>query len=192
MNDSGFNPTDIFFHVRIVTGFGVGLCLSRLLVFVAEFIQHPIKNHISKVHFLWLILILSSVIFYWWEYLDFNLANENYKLYYIRSIFDVFCLYFICVLLTPSNMDEYGNFSNYLSSRKLFILSVFFAYELFGWITDQYLWVSSGGISYYYYGLVLILLYIMLIFSAVFFKSDKIQITLLLFLIFIHIGLFLL
>lgn len=182
MSSSGLTSSEIFFHVRVITGFGIGMSLSRLLVFVAGFIQHPGKNRISKIHFLWITFLFLQIVFYWMDYIDFQVGPEKYKLYYIKSILDIFCLYFISVVLTPDNVDEYGNFNNYISEKKIFVLFIFFIQELLGSIMDYYLWPTHDDFSYYD-DVIFLFLYLIMIFTAIFYKSNKVQAAILMLLI---------
>lgn len=190
MSSSVLTSSDIFFHVRVITGFGfgIGMSLSRLLTFAAGFIQHPDKNRISKIHFLWITFLLLQIIFYWMDYVELKVELENYKLYYIRSLLDIFCLYFMSVVLTPENIDEYGNFNNYIDSKRVFILFMFIVYELLGVVTDYYLWPASELDFPYYYNFIIIFLYALIMFAAMFFRSNKIQASILVFLIIISFA----
>ncbi|ENR64095.1 hypothetical protein C028_02066 [Brucella abortus 63/168] len=107
--DVAINANDTFNHIRIVNGIGVGLCFSRFLLFCAEFIQHPKKHKISLIHFGWLFFSFTMVIAYWWSILNESSNSLYGPPLYIVSLLNIFCLYFIIAILTPEDIDEYGD-----------------------------------------------------------------------------------
>ncbi|WP_269207850.1 hypothetical protein, partial [Brucella abortus] len=107
--DVAINANDTFNHIRIVNGIGVGLCFSRFLLFCAEFIQHPNKHKISLIHFGWLFFSFTMVIAYWWSILNESSNSLYGPPLYIVSLLNIFCLYFIIAILTPEDIDEYGD-----------------------------------------------------------------------------------
>ncbi|APX69785.1 hypothetical protein [Brucella sp. 10RB9210] len=121
--DVAINANDTFNHIRIVNGIGVGLCFSRFLLFCAEFIQHPKKHKISLIHFGWLFFSFTMVIAYWWSILIDRFDVPYGPPLYIASLLNIFCLYFIIVILTPEDIDEYGGYERYFISRRLWIFS---------------------------------------------------------------------
>ncbi|AHB00248.1 MULTISPECIES: hypothetical protein [Brucella] len=121
--DVAINANDTFNHIRIVNGIGVGLCFSRFLLFCAEFIQHPKKHKISLIHFGWLFFSFTMVIAYWWSILNESSNSLYGPPLYIVSLLNIFCLYFIIVILTPEDIDEYGGYERYFISRRLWVFS---------------------------------------------------------------------
>ncbi|MDM7850434.1 hypothetical protein [Pseudochrobactrum kiredjianiae] len=123
--DSLVSQTDMFSHMRIINGMGISLCLSRLLIFVSRFIQHPSKNKISYIHSGWMLIVFLWIIQFWWDYL-FESSGKTYDIYlYVLELFYVFGLFFICVTLTPDDVKEYGDYESYFFSRKKWLFSLF-------------------------------------------------------------------
>lgn len=127
-------PVEAFAHVRIIMGIVLGLCISRLLIGVARFIQHPDKYKVYLVHMAWVAFMLLSVIHFWW--FEFNLRNIpswNFETY----LFIIFyaCLHFmLCTLLFPENIEEYDGYEGYfISRRKWFfgLLALLFATDVY-------------------------------------------------------------
>ncbi|WP_284441770.1 hypothetical protein, partial [Brucella suis] len=121
--DVAINANDTFNHIRIVNGIGVGLCFSRFLLFCAEFIQRPKKHKISLIHFGWLFFSFTMVIAYWWSILNESSNSLYGPPLYIVSLLNIFCLYFIIVILTPEDIDEYGGYERCFISRRLWVFS---------------------------------------------------------------------
>lgn len=123
--DTAITAADAFIHMRIINGMGISLCLSRILIFLSRFIQHPTKHKISKVHMGWVFVILLWIIQFWWDYL-FDSSKKVYDVYtYIVDLSYVFGLFFITVTLTPDDVNEYGGYEEYFFSRKKWLFSFF-------------------------------------------------------------------
>jgi hypothetical protein len=111
--------------MRIINGMGISLCLSRLLIFISKFIQHPSKNKISYIHSGWMLIVFLWIIQFWWDYL-LESGDKTYDIYlYLLELFYVFGLFFICVTLTPDDVTEYGDYEAYFFSRKKWLFSLF-------------------------------------------------------------------
>jgi len=112
-----------FLHIRIIAGVVVSFCMARLLERIAIFIQHPTRKGPEPLQLIWLLVLLLSVVEWWW--LIFDLKYEvrfDYSIYMIL-LFYAFIYYFIVFLLTPDNIDEYGSFFDYfLQVRRIFFL----------------------------------------------------------------------
>lgn len=122
---TAITAADTFTHMRIINGMGISLCLSRILIFLSRFIQHPTKHKISKIHMGWVLVILLWIIQFWWDYL-FDSTNKVYDVYtYVVDLSYVFGLFFICVTLTPDDVNEYGGYEEYFFSRKKWLFSFF-------------------------------------------------------------------
>ncbi len=123
--DTVVSQADIFSHMRIINGMGISLCLSRLLIFISKFIQHPSKNKISYIHSGWMLIVFLWIIQFWWDYL-LESGDKTYDIYlYLLELFYVFGLFFICVTLTPDDVTEYGDYDAYFFSRKKWLFSLF-------------------------------------------------------------------
>lgn len=128
--ETAITASDTFTHMRIINGMGISLCLSRILIFLSRFIQHPTKHKISKIHMGWVFVILLWIIQFWWDYL-FESGEKVYDIYtYIVDLSYVFGLFFICVTLTPDDVNEYGGYEEYFFSRKKWLFSFFIAINI--------------------------------------------------------------
>ena len=126
------NSTAIFTHVRIIMGIALGLGITRLLTGTAGFVQHPQRRRVSWVHMGWVLFMLVSLShFWWWEFWLQGISDWTYEIYFFLISYTIL-LYFLCALLFPDNVDEYGGYEEYfLSRRKWFfgLLGVTFAFD---------------------------------------------------------------
>lgn len=123
---STISAAESFTHMRIINGMGISLCLSRLLIFAARFVQSPKKYKFSAIHAGWIIVIFLWLIEFWWEYLMNSHTRTLNVSAYILDLLYVFGLFFICVTLTPDDVGEDGSYEKYLIQRRIFLLSVIF------------------------------------------------------------------
>ncbi len=123
---STISAAESFTHMRIINGMGISLCLSRLLVFAAKFVQNPKKYKFSPIHAGWIIVILLWLVAFWWEYLMNSQVRVINVTAYIFDLLYVFGLYFICVTLTPDDVGEDRSYEKYLFERRIFLFSVIF------------------------------------------------------------------
>ncbi|ENT04527.1 hypothetical protein [Brucella sp. 63/311] len=179
--DVAINANDTFNHIRIVNGIGVGLCFSRFLLFCAEFIQHPKKHKISLIHFGWLFFSFTMVIAYWWSILNESSNSLYGPPLYIVSILNIFCLYFIIVILTPEDIDEYGGYERYFISRRLWVFSFIILFII---LNDVYEVINRNDD---YYAPTYIIFNSILLFIIIRIKNNYIHISLLFLLNIIYI-----
>ncbi|AIJ71080.1 MULTISPECIES: hypothetical protein [Brucella] len=179
--DVAINANDTFNHIRIVNGIGVGLCFSRFLLFCAEFIQHPKKHKISLIHFGWLFFSFTMVIAYWWSILNESSNSLYGPPLYIVSLLNIFCLYFIIVILTPEDIDEYGGYERYFISRRLWIFSFIILFII---LNDVYEVINRNDD---YYAPTYIIFNAILLFIIIRIKNKYINISLLFLLNIIYI-----
>ncbi|AAN28987.1 MULTISPECIES: hypothetical protein [Brucella] len=179
--DVAINANDTFNHIRIVNGIGVGLCFSRFLLFCAEFIQHPKKHKISLIHFGWLFFSFTMVIAYWWSILNESSNSLYGPPLYIVSLLNIFCLYFIIVILTPEDIDEYGGYERYFISRRLWIFSFIILFII---LNDVYEVINRNDD---YYAPTYIIFNAILLFIIIRIKNKYIHISLLFLLNIIYI-----
>ncbi len=123
---STISAAESFTHMRIINGMAISLCISRLLVFAAKFVQNPKKYKFSAIHTGWIIVILLWIIAFWWEYLMNSPTRVTNVGTYILDLFYVFGLFFICVTLTPDDVQADGGYEKYLFERRIFLFSVIF------------------------------------------------------------------
>ncbi len=111
-------PAEAFAHVRIIIGIILGLCISRLLIGMARFVQHPGKQKIYPVHLAWVAFVLLSVMHFWW--FEFGLRNIPLWTFetYLFVIFYVGLYFLQCTLLFPDSMEEYTGYRDYFLSRR--------------------------------------------------------------------------
>ncbi|MGV6903794.1 MULTISPECIES: hypothetical protein [unclassified Brucella] len=179
--DVAINANDTFNHIRIVNGIGVGLCFSRFLLFCAEFIQHPKKHKISLIHFGWLFFSFTMVIAYWWSILNESSNSLYGPPLYIVSLLNIFCLYFIIVILTPEDIDEYGGYERYFISRRLWVFSFIILFII---LNDVYEVINRNDD---YYSPTYIIFNAILLFIIIRIKNKYIHISLLFLLNIIYI-----
>lgn len=110
--------SEIFSHVRIVLGMVIGLGITRILMGMASFIQHPGRYRVSVLHMAWAVSILIELVLWWWW--EFGLTRVD------RWSFGVF-LFLICyaivlfslaALLFPDNIAEYDGYEDYFIKRR--------------------------------------------------------------------------
>jgi len=107
-----------FEHVRVIVGMVLGISVSRLVIGMAEFLQHPKRKKIYLVHLGWVLYLFLTITHFWWY--EFGLAKIqgwSFGLYFFLISFA--CLFaFITSLLFPKNMDEYDGYEDYFQSRR--------------------------------------------------------------------------
>jgi hypothetical protein len=122
----------LFTHVRIVIGMVVSLSLARLLTGLASFVQHPGKTRVYWIHLGWVLsLLLFLLHFWWWEFRLQALTVLDFAVYlFLIGFASLF--FFLCVLLFPASMEEYGGYEDYFMSRK----GWFFAFLALAYAVD--------------------------------------------------------
>lgn len=171
-------------------GFGVGMCLSRLLAFAAGFVQHPGKKRVSIIHSMWILFTFMTVLFHWWYYIDPDVEYEYSSSYYVFSVISVSCLYFICVTLTPENIDEYKDLYHYFLSRRIWFFSLFAFYGILEEAVHYAYSIDDISIDSYLHEMIYLFVFLSVLFVAVFVKSKKIQASIVLFFVFLSILVF--
>lgn len=119
-----------FVHVRIIIGMVLGISISRLIVGVSEFIQHPKAKRVYPIHLGWVLYLFLTIIHFWWY--EFSLVKVqvwSFQLYF-------FLIFYTCVfaimasLLFPSNMEEYRGFEDYFQTRRRSLYGFFVLIQL--------------------------------------------------------------
>lgn len=113
----------LYVHVRVVMGMILGLSVTRILSGIAKFIQHPHEHQISRIHLGWAVVtLLSAVMFWWWEY-RLSWIEWNFAIYFFVLVYaSVF--YFMCVILFPDHLGEYGSYSSYFYAKRRWFFGI--------------------------------------------------------------------
>jgi hypothetical protein len=144
-------PAAIFPHIRIVMGIVLGLGITRLLTGVAGFVQHPQRRQVYWVHLGWvLFMLLSLTHFWWWEFWLYAITDWTYELYFFLVAYAVL-LYFLCALLFPDDIDEYGGYGEYFISRRRWFfgfLALTFLFDLVDTLLKGTVHFERFGVEY--------------------------------------------
>ena len=109
---------EIFPHIRIVMGTVVGLGITRLLMTFAGMVQHPDRPGRSGLHLLWMgSILLELVLFWWWEFALFQLANWTFGIAFFIITYAV-TLFLMSALLCPDNISEYKGYEDFFLRRR--------------------------------------------------------------------------
>lgn len=114
-----------FVHVRIIIGMVLGISISRLIVGVSEFIQHPKAKRIYPIHMGWVLYLFLTIIHFWWY--EFSLVKVqvwSFPLYFFLILYT--CVFAIMAsLLFPSSLQEYRGFEDYFQTRRRSFYGIF-------------------------------------------------------------------
>lgn len=121
------DTAQLFPHVRILMGMVVGLGITRLLMTVAGFIQHPHRSRISALHLLWIFSILVElVLFWWWEFALFRLEQWTFGITIFLITYAV-SLFLLAALLSVDNISEYDGYEDFFLKRRKWFFGLFAA-----------------------------------------------------------------
>lgn len=116
---------EIFQHIRIVLGIVLGLSMARLLNGIARIVQHPTRYRTYSAHLVWVAtLMLTLIHFWWWEFALSGIQRWTFPIYLFLVIY-VTLLFFLCVLLFPDDINEYGSYEDFFISRRKWFYSIF-------------------------------------------------------------------
>lgn len=122
-----FSPAEVFPHIRILLGTVIGLGLTRLLMKLAGFVQHPEKNPPSLLHLLWVgSLIIELVLFWWWQLALVRIETWTFGVT-IFLVSYAMMMFFLCALLSPDSIAEYDSYEHYFLSRRKWFFGFFAA-----------------------------------------------------------------
>jgi hypothetical protein len=139
----------IFPHIRIVMGIALGLGITRLLTGTARFVQHPQRQRVYWVHMGWVLFMLVSLShFWWWEFWLQAITDWTYEIYFFLISYTIL-LYFLCALLFPDDVDEYGGYEEYFLSRRKW----FFGLLAFTFVFDFVDTLLKGREHFEHFGL---------------------------------------
>lgn len=127
------NSSEEFFHVRVLTGVVVSLCMSRLLASVAGFIQHPKDKKYNKIQLLWTLNLIFWMMRWWWIILDLKESVVFNYYIYIMIVFYSSLHFFIVFLITPDDIDEYYSFEEYFNRviKIIYIICIIISSDCF-------------------------------------------------------------
>ena len=128
---------DLFLHVRVVLGILVGFSLARLVGTAPQLAQQE-RKRVYWVHLVWCLFMFLYVIgFWWWEFQLATLPRWTFPLYVFLTVYGVL-VYFLCALLSPSDLSQYEGYKEYFFSRRKWFfgaMAVMFVADLY----DTYL-----------------------------------------------------
>lgn len=118
MAASNLGYIEHFTHVRIIIGMVLGISVSRLVVGMSEFLQHPKRKKVYLVHLGWVLYLFLTITHFWWyEFGLVKIKAWSFGLYLFLISFA--CLFaFVASLLFPSSMAEYESYEDYFQSRR--------------------------------------------------------------------------
>lgn len=109
---------EVYVYIRTVMSMVIGLSLARLLTGLGGIVQTPGKHRAYWVHLGWVASMFLFIIhFWWWEYRLQSLAVISFGVYLFLISFS--CLFFfLCVLIFPTTLEDYGGYEEYFISRR--------------------------------------------------------------------------
>lgn len=118
---------DFYFHIRILIGVVVGLGVTRILSGVARLVQHPRREKLYPAHLIWILVILISIIhFWWWEFELIQISPFRFQ-YFVFVLFYAFLFCLLANLLFPDDMSDYDGYEDYFLSRRRWFFGLFAA-----------------------------------------------------------------
>jgi hypothetical protein len=157
----GASSPEVYVYIRTVMSIVISLSLARLLTGLAGFVQAPGKHKVYWVQLGWVLSMFLFIIhFWWWEYRLGSLAVINFGVYLFLICFC--CLFFfLCVVLFPTSVEDYGGYEEYFISRRRWffgLLAVTYAVDLIDTVLKGHTYFHSLGWEYPIRNVVYILL----------------------------------
>jgi hypothetical protein len=145
------SAAEAYLYIRTVMAMIISLSLARLLTGLAGLVQSPGKHRVYWIQLGWVLSMFLFIIhFWWWEYRLQSLAVLSFGVYLFLISFC--CLFFfLCVLLFPASVDEYGGYEQYFISRRRWffgLLAVTYAVDLLDTILKGQAYFHSLGLEY--------------------------------------------
>ena len=118
------NAHETFTHIRIIIGMVLGISVSRLLVGLSRFMQHPGNERVYPVHLGWVFFVLLFIIHFWWfEFSLLRIQTWTFAAYFfLISYTGIFVL--LAAMLFPDHMGSYTGFKDYFQARRKWFYSV--------------------------------------------------------------------
>lgn len=145
------STAEVYLYIRTVMAMVIGLSLARLLTGLAAIVQTPGKHRVYWIQLGWaLSMFLFIIHFWWWEYRLHALAVISFGVYLFLISFC--CLFFfLCVLLFPTSVEEYGGYEEYFISRRRWffgLLAATYAVDLLDTVLKGEAYFQSLGLEY--------------------------------------------
>ena len=125
-----------FEYVAVLVSIIVGLALTQILRGVGRMVTTKDGPRAYWVHLVWtLYLFLLIVMFWWWE---FRLGTVEWSLgLYIVVILYATLLFFVSLVIQPSDTERITNFKDYFYSNRRWIFGLLIAIWLWDFV-DTY------------------------------------------------------
>ena len=115
---------ETFTHIRIIIGMVLGISVSRLLVGLSRFMQHPGNERVYPVHLGWVFFVLLFIIHFWW--FEFSLSRIQvwtFAEYFFLIVYTgIFVL--LAAMLFPDHMGKHANVRDYFQDRRRWFYSI--------------------------------------------------------------------
>lgn len=146
--------SEAFTHIRIIMGIVLGLGVSRLLVGLSRFVQHPGRCEIFIPHLIWVAFMIVAIIRFWWfEFYLRHIPEWTFATYAFLFLYS--SLYFIASsLLFPDSMGEYSGYREYFMSRRIWffgLLLMLFLLDVFDTHLKGREYVQQLGVAYFWH-----------------------------------------
>src|SRR5215469_3733584 len=124
---------DLYQHVNVVISILVGFSLTRLLNAAPQLAQHE-RKPVYWVHLVWCLFMFIYVVgFWWWEFQLTTIRHWTFPLYVFVTVYGVL-IYFLCALLSPTDLSQYEGYKEYFFSRRKWFfgaMAVMFVADLY-------------------------------------------------------------
>jgi hypothetical protein len=142
---------EVYVYIRTVMSMVIGLSLARLLTGLGGIVQSPGKFRVYWVHLGWVASMFLFIIhFWWWEYRLQSLAVISFGVYLFLISFC--CLFFfLCVLIFPTTIEDYGGYEEYFISRRRWffgMLAVTYAVDFLDTLLKGKAYLAALGWEY--------------------------------------------
>jgi len=132
-----------FEYVAVLVSIIVGLALTQILRGVGRMVTTEDGPRPYWVHLVWTFyLFLLIALFWWWE---FRLGTVEWSLWlYLVVIVYATLLFFVSLVIQPTNVDQIKDYKNYFFSNRHWIFGLLIAIWLWDFV-DTY----SKGADYF-------------------------------------------
>jgi len=135
---------EVFVHIRIIIGMILALSVSRLVIGVTQFIQHPGKERINLLHLGWAFFVFLSIIYFWWfEFALYKIQVWTFEEYLLLICYAV-AFVMLAAIIFPDNVGSHTGLKEYFWTRR----NVFYALLLILFLIDG-LDTMMKGPAYY-------------------------------------------